>query len=134
MTRWQERTRANRRYWEYIRFSNWGLKSLSRCPASIAGSQLFRQQALAEAIAKTEGSLYEEVVSCVAYDARNDTLVRSMRGAGIKDFTNGWGPMFEGKASFAAFTHQQWVAWVQKHDADGRHRDWLEYVCSRYSF
>ena len=133
MTRWQERRRANRRYWEYIRFSNWGLNSLKRCPASIAGFQLFRQQALAEAIAKTKENLYEEVVSCVAYDARNDRLVRSMRGAGIKDFTNGWGPTFEGKASFATFTRQQWVAWVQKHDAEGRHEGWLEYVRKRYS-
>ena len=130
MTHWARGRRTDRRYWDYVAFSSVGLEKLKRCPAAIAGSQLFRQQALAEAIAR-EGP-YERVVSCVAYDARNQTLIRSMRGTGIPDFTRDWAPLFEGQARFTTFTHQQWIRWVQSNDVAGNWREWLEYVCSRY--
>lgn len=134
MTEWELGRRKNRRYWDYITFSDSGLKNLKRCPAAVAGYQLFRQQALAEAIARAQGSPYNKVISCVAYDARNETLVRSMRGAGIKDFTTDWVTLFDGKASFSTLTHQQWVNWVEKHDSTRRWRDWLVYVQERYGF
>jgi len=134
MTEWELGRRTNRRYWDYIAFSDSGLKDLKRCPAAIAGYQLFRQQALAEAIVRAQGSPYNKVISCVAHDARNETLMRSMRGAGIRDFTTDWATLFEGKTSFSTFTHQQWVSWVKKHDSNRRWRDWLVYVQERYGF
>ena len=63
---WATDTRTNRRYWDFITVSDVGRQVLSRCPAASAGYQLFRQQALAEAIASS--GEYELVVSSVAYD------------------------------------------------------------------
>ncbi|KKK83326.1 hypothetical protein LCGC14_2794530, partial [marine sediment metagenome] len=68
---WQRGRRANRRYWKYLRLSDKGRQTLARCPAATGGYQLFRQQALAEAIARH--GPYDLVVSCVAYDERNRT-------------------------------------------------------------
>ena len=42
-----------------------------------------------------------------------------------------WGELFNGKARFAAFTHQQWVEWVRTH-ASVEWADWLAYVEDRY--
>lgn len=127
---WSKGLRKNRRYWKYIRLSERGRRALRWCPAATAGYQLFRQQALAEAIA--ESGRYDLVVSSAAYDARNEDLIHCMHSTGVDDFTAGWGPLFEGTAQFATFTHQQWVAWVRARDAGGRWRDWLSYVQSRY--
>jgi len=132
MLQWACKGRTNRKYWDYIRFSPAGLETLKYCPAATAGYQLFRQQALAEALAQKNA--YEFVVSCVAHDERNRTLIECLKGTGIQDFTKGWRSLFDGKTKFATFTHQQWVAWVQEHDSKGQHKDWLEYVRKRYGF
>lgn len=127
---WANGERTNRKYWDYLKFTTEGLTTLKRCPAATAGYQLFRQQALAEALAQK--GPYEFVVSCVAYDARNHTLIKCLRSTGVDDFTKGWGSLFEGKAEFATFTHQQWVDWVEGHDVQDTRRDWLTYVRQRY--
>ncbi|MDE0416550.1 MAG: hypothetical protein OXI95_06405 [bacterium] len=127
---WKTETRTNRRYWDYIRISDVGRNRLRQCPAAVAGYQLFRQQALAEALARS--SKYDLVVTSVAYDERNEALIRSMRGAGIQDFREDWGTLFAGKAQFASFSHQAWVRWVRENDVDDSWNDWLEWVVERY--
>ncbi|HEY2806592.1 MAG TPA: hypothetical protein VGI92_12115 [Gemmatimonadales bacterium] len=129
---WEQEGRPNRKYWEHVQFSEEGKASLRRCPAATAGYQLFRQQALAEAIAAS--GQYDLVASCVAYDARNDDLIHSLRSTGVDDFATGWGRLFGGKAKFATWTHQEWVAWVRTHDSSGVWGDWLEYVEARYGY
>jgi len=132
MLQWAKGKRTNREYWDYIKLTAEGLTTLRYCPAATAGYQLFRQQALAEALAQK--NTYEFVISCVAYDEHNRTLIECLKGTGIEDFITGWGPLFEGKATFASFTHQQWVAWVRNHASKDWHQDWLEYVRQRYGF
>jgi len=127
---WANGERTNRKYWDYLKFTTDGLTTLKRCPAATAGYQLFRQQALSEALAQK--GPYEFVVSCVAYDARNQTLIECLKSTGVDDYTKGWGSLFEGKAEFATFTHQQWVDWVEDHDVQDMRRDWLTYVRQRY--
>ena len=127
---WETERRANRRYWEYVRIGDDGRNRLRRCPAATAGYQLFRQQALAEALAAS--GKYDLVVTSVAYDERNETLIGSMRGAGIRDFREDWRPLFTGKARFASFSHQAWIRWVRDNDVDARWGDWLEWVVERY--
>ncbi len=129
---WAAGTRKNRKYWDHIQVSEEGKLTLKRCPAATAGYQLFRQQALAEAIAAQ--SKYDFVASCVAYDARNATLVESLRSTGIADFATGWGALFTGKARFAAWTHQEWVSWVKASDVGGQWGDWIKYVEERYGY
>lgn len=129
---WEKGRRKNRRYWNHLRLSEHACKSLKCCPAATAGYQLFRQQALAEGIAA--GDRYDLVASCVAYDQRNDNLIHCLRGTGVEDFASGWGDLFDGRAIFKTWTHQQWVAWVRQHDVAGRWQDWLEYVATRYGY
>jgi hypothetical protein len=128
---WQKNSesRSNRKYWSYIRIRQ--PSSFVRCPAAISGYQLFRQQALAEALA--ERGEYDLVVSCVAYDDRNIVLIESLARAGLASL-NQWGTMFDGKAKFATFTHQTWVSWVQMNDSGGRWGDWCNWVEDRYGF
>jgi len=127
---WEKEGRPNRKYWDCLKISDKGKTVLKRCPAADSGCQLFRQQALAEGIAKSEK--YELVISCVAYDERNKTLIYSMKKNGIGDFTKDWAGIFDGRARFASFSHQQWINWVKKHDNQGRWQDWLVYVKDRY--
>jgi hypothetical protein len=127
---WEQGPR--RKYWEHIRLSEHGQQTLKRCPAATAGYQLFRQQALAEGIAGS--GRYDLVVSCVAYDERNAALVHCLHNTGVQDFAAGWGALFDGKAQFATWTHQQWVAWVRVNDRNGWWRDWLTYVETRYGY
>jgi len=101
-------------------------------PGDPGGYQLIRQQALAEGIAASDR--YDVVVSCMAYDSRNEALIGCLRETGSNNFSTGWGALFAGRASFATFTHQQWVAWVRQHDLDGRWADWLAYVSERYGY
>jgi Restriction Endonuclease associating with ARP len=129
---WEHPTRKNRRYWEHLRLSEHGRRVLTRCPAATGGYQLFRQQALAEGIAASER--YDFVASCVAYDSRNGALAGCLRRTGVEHFATGWAPLFDGRATFATFTHQQWVAWVQAHDEGGHWNDWLSYVTARYGY
>ncbi|NIM18752.1 MAG: hypothetical protein GTO51_00645 [Candidatus Latescibacteria bacterium] len=130
--RWEEGTRRNRKYWDYIQLSEHGRRALTRCPAATAGYQLFRQQALAEGIAAS--GRYDLVVSCVAYDERNTDLIHCLRTSGVDNFATGWGALFDGRAQFSTFTHQQWVAWVRAHDSKGHWRGWLDYMESRYGY
>ncbi len=132
MLKWADSRRTNRKYWDYIKFTSEGLSILRRCPATNAGYQLFRQQALAEAIAQ-KGS-YEFVISCVAYDIRNNILIECLRSTGVNDFTKGWGSLFTGKAKFTTFSHQQWFQWLKDHDNKNSHKDLLQYIEQRYSF
>ena len=129
---WETASRANRRYWNYVRIGDDGRNRLRRCPAAIAGYRLFRQQALAEALA--DSGRDDLVVTSLAYDERNESLFGSMRGAGIRDFREDWGPVFAGKAGFASFSHQAWIRRVRENDADARRSDWLEWVVERYEF
>jgi len=123
-----------RRYWQHLwpvtnrdRISN-----LSGCPASTAGYQLFRQQALAEGIAAS--GKYGLVISCVAYDGRNEDLMRCLRRTGMHDIRSDWAKLFRGQATFATFTHQEWVEWVRQQDRSAELDDWLGYVGGRYGY
>lgn len=127
---WQGKKRRNRKYWDYLSFAPEAINTLRCCPASIAGCQLFRHQALAEALA-LKGP-YDLVVSAIAYDERNHTLIGCLRSTGIDDFTTGWEPLFNGKARFVTFTHQDWASWVREHDTSGKWKEWSEYVKERY--
>ena len=120
-----------RRYWEHLASvaNREVLAALLHCPAARHGYQLFRQQALAEGIARSRR--YDLVVSAVAVDERNNTLSSRLKRSGF-DSLEQWGSLFKGEAAFALFTHQQWAAWVQEHDTSGSWRDWLEYVNLRY--
>ena len=79
-----------------------------------------------------DSAKYDLVVSCLAVDERNETLRRCLRSTGIPDAWE-WGNLFQGRAGFSVFSHQQWVAWVRAHD-DGQWADWLDYVGSRYGY
>lgn len=122
-----------RRYWEILVPSADGqaTSSLHNCPAAFGGYQLFRQQALAEGIAASPK--YDLVVSCLAIDERNTTLRACLKSTGIQDIKD-WGSLFNGRAKFAVFTHQEWVDWVRKNDCSGQWQGWLAYVARRYGF
>ncbi|MFC1737971.1 hypothetical protein ACFL1G_02850 [Planctomycetota bacterium] len=132
MNNWEADKRTNRKYWNFINISEDAKQTLKRCPAATAGYQLFRQQALAEGIA--ESGNYDFVISCVAYDNKNQTLISCLKSTGIDDFRTGWGNLFDGKAGFKSFSHQQWVDWVRNHDSKERWRDWLLYIEQRYGY
>lgn len=129
---WANQYRPNRRYWNHLKISDKGKETLRRCPAAISGCQLFRQQALAEGIAKS--GKYDFVFSCVACDVRNRTLIECMSPAGVSDFTRDWTDLFDGKGRFATFTHQQFVSWVRKNDSNDKWKDWLSYIEERYGY
>lgn len=129
---WTNPARPNRKYWNHLKISEKGREILRRCPAAISGCQLFRQQALAEGIAKS--GRYEFVMSCVAYDSRNRTLIECMSPAGVDDFTKDWAGLFDGKVEFATFAHQEWVAWVRENGSREHWKDWLQYIKERYGY
>ena len=120
-----------RRYWEHLApvVDEEALATLPHCPAMKDGFQLLRQQALAEGIAHS--GRYDLVVSAVAVDERNDEAEAALRRSGVAGVRQ-WEQLFNGRARFAVFTHQEWVGWVQEHDTAGRWIDWLVYVRSRY--
>jgi hypothetical protein len=122
-----------RRYWDHLApvVNRQQIGTLDCCPAAKAGYQLFRQQAMAEGI--TQSELYDFAITGVAFDARNKTLRRCLRRTGIEDFTQGWEPLFDGRAKFITFTHQEWVEWVRR-DAGYEWKDWIEYVSLRYGY
>lgn len=126
----------SRRYWDHLAGplrSGQAASHTWRCPAAIGGYQLFRQQALAEALATTSG--FAAVVSSVAYDARNVGLMRSVASSGLPDVSSDWGAMFDGRARFVVFTHQAWYAWVARSAAAPTWvSDWLAWVGDRYGF
>ena len=132
MNNWETDKRPNRKYWNFIHISEDARQKLKRCPASTHGYQLFRQQALAEGI--MERGDYEFVISCVAYDMNNQTLISCIRSTGIDDFRTGWGSLFQGKAGFKSFSHQEWVNWIRANDTKKRWQDWLLYIEKRYGY
>lgn len=121
-----------RKYWDILRpvMNESAMTALKCCPAAYGGYQLFRQQALAEGIA-THGP-YKFVYSCVALDARNTTLLNCLKRTGISNLDSGWPTLFNGKARFKTFTHQQWVSWVNTHGNPSIWTPWLDYVNERY--
>jgi hypothetical protein len=122
-----------RKYWDPLKPDACREKfaKLGCCPAAKAGYQLFRQQSLAEGIARS--GKYDFVVSCLAVDARNETLRTCLATTGIPEIRE-WGRLFNGKARFAVFTHQDWVGWIRAKDATGEWKQWLAYVEERYGF
>ncbi len=129
---WATVGRKPRKYWNYIRLSAQGKAGFTRCPAATAGYQLFRQQALAEAISQSGN--FSVVASCVAYDERNDDLINCLDRTGVPNFARDWGSMFSGTAVFSTWTHQEWVEWVRQHDQAGYWSNWLTYVHDRYDY
>src|SRR5579862_9571696 len=123
-----------RRYWEYLLpvLDQTIADGLSYCPAAKGGYQLLRQQALAEALAAR--GRFSVVVSAVAYDGENQDLFR-LRGRHDTpiDLRELWPKLFHGRATFATFTHQDWVAHVRL-AARKRYPDWLAFVEGRYGF
>lgn len=121
-----------RKYLSLISFSEKGREKLKHCPAAVNGYQLLRQQALAEGIAKN--AEYNLVVSSVAFDKRNTTLIRSMRTTGINNFQTDWAEIFDGKTVFKTWTHQEWTQYVRENQKNGECSKWLEYVNGRYGY
>ncbi len=121
-----------RKYWDNLTLSEYGEDTLKRCPASTAGYQLFRQHALAEGIAET--GKYSLVVSSVAFDEGNRTLIDCMKTTGIPDFTAGWGKLFTGKTHFKTWTHKQWVEYVRQSGKEPLQIEWVNYMNNRYGY
>ena len=121
-----------RKYLENIKFSETGKKQLKRCPASTAGYQLIRQQALANGIFKS--GEYDLVVSSVSFDKRNKALIKCLSRTGIKDFQTGWAEIYEQGAQFNVWHHQDWVNHVKSNNKDGYFDDWLRYLNERYEY
>ncbi len=122
-----------RKYWEYLdSVANCdAFFRLKACPAAYGGYQLFRQQALAEGMARI-GQL-GLVVSCVAYDGRNRELMACMKhSTGLADIQSDWAGLFSGQSGFKTFTHQEWVTWVAEQDRVGEWNRWLQYIRGRY--
>lgn len=121
-----------RRYWDHLKLSEYGESALKRCPASTAGYQLFRQQALAEGIAAKKR--FKLVVTSVAFDGRNESLIGCLKRTGISDFRRGWGDLFQGEAVFKAWAHQQWVEYVRNNADTQLQNEWVAYMHERYGY
>lgn len=119
-----------RKYWDILEINNSIIKKLKGCPASKAGYQLIRQQALAEGIAKN--SEFNPVYSTVAYDERNIVLNKSMRTTGIMHICNEFGELFKGKAIFSSWKHQEWVEYVRNNCTEDLQKAWIIYMKTRY--
>lgn len=124
-------TAWGRRYWWWLRgaVDEDAFSRLARCPAATAGYQLLRQQALAEALARS--GRYAFVVSAVALDARNRRLARSLAPCALADVRD-WERLFRGAATFAVFTHQDWAAWVRARPPAADWRAWSAWIEERY--
>lgn len=127
-----------RRYWTHLapRADRAALARHGCCPALRGGYQIFRQQALAEAIAVS--GRYETVMSCLAIDARNGALQASVRSPGrLHDGRflplSEWGTLFPGRAGFALWTHQRWYDWVSRHGDRTRWSGWIDWIGERYA-
>ncbi len=121
-----------RKYWENLTLSEYGKTILKRCPASTAGYQLFRQHSLAEGISAT--NTFGLVVTSVAYDERNQTLINCMSSTGVSDFTTEWGKLFTGKVLFKTWAHQEWVEYVRQNGKGPQQNEWVDYMNSRYGY
>jgi hypothetical protein len=120
-----------RKYWDYLKVSEYGLEILRNCPACIGGFQLVRQQALAEGIAEIGN--YENVWSCIAFDGRNERLMKSMQRAGIDSIKNKWGKLFDSRSKFSLWEHQEWVVYVRENSKEAFENDWVNYINDRYN-
>ncbi len=121
-----------RKYLDLITLSEHSKNTLKRCPAATAGYQLLRQQALAEGIAQS--GEYDYAVSAVAFDVRNTDLISCLRTTGIDNFQTGWATLFDGKAVFKTWTHQEWVQFVRDNQKNGEFDAWLNYMNQRYGY
>jgi hypothetical protein len=121
-----------RKYWDHLNLSSKGKQILIHCPAANGGYQLFRQQALAEGI--MQSGKFSLVATSVAFDSRNDTLKNSLKRTGIADFQTDWGNIFDGKATFKTWTHQEWVQFVRANQQNGQFNHWLGYLEGRYGY
>lgn len=120
-----------RKYLNLVNYSDYARKKLTRCPAATAGYQLLRQQALAEGIANS--NQFDLVVSVVAFDGRNETLIECLKSTGISDFQTEWSNFFCGKSIFQTWTHQEWIAFVRKEQQNNEFDKWLNYL-KRYEY
>jgi hypothetical protein len=121
-----------RKYLNLIQFSEKANTLLSRCPAATGAYQLLRQQALAEGIAQNES--FDLVASTVAFDGRNKDLISCMKTTGIEDFQKDWSGLFQGKALFKTWTHQDWVKFVRENTINEELNEWLDYLSERYGY
>ena len=125
-----QKDKLKRKYWDYLSITEYGIKILKCCPAYTGGYQIFRQQALAEGILKSGN--YENVWSCIAYDGRNEGLMRSMEKIGIKSIKNEWEKLFKLKTKFSIWEHQEWVNFVRENGNESLTKEWFEYIENRY--
>lgn len=122
-----------RKYMDHFDLSEDGKKVLTRCPSATAGYQLMRQQALANGIKKS--GKFDLVVSSVALDRRNTTLISSLKTSGVKDFQTGWSKIYKPGANFISWHHQEWVEYVRNHFKGSEEiKDWLSYMQNRYGY
>jgi len=124
--------KCERLYWDHLELTPSAATISSACPAATGAYQLFRQQALANAL-KASGK-WDLVVSAVAYDERNQALFKVI-GAGRNkaDVRASWTSIFGPGAAFTHFTHQDWVAWVRSRGGS-EWRAWLSWVKDRYTY
>ena len=122
-----------RKYWGLLKDSinEETLKACGVCPALTDGYQLFRQQAYAQGIA--DSGLFDLVVSGVAYDKRNKTLVSCLKSVRINDFASDWSRLFNTSVRFHCFTHQELVSWTTR-SRSGFIKEWGQYVKNRYDY
>jgi hypothetical protein len=119
-----------RKYWDYLVISEYGLETLNYCPACTGGYQIVRQQALAEGILDSEK--YNKVISSVAYDGRNESLMASMKLTGINSIKDEWKKLYSIKSDFISWEHQEWVEYVRKNNEDQFGKNWIYYISERY--
>jgi hypothetical protein len=120
-----------RKYWEHLSISEYGLNKLKYCPACIGGYQLVRQQALAEGIVKYGDFI--NVVSCIAFDGRNEKIMQSMKANNINSIKFEWEKLYNLKSKFSIWEHQEWIEYVNKNCKKQFEKDWLKYMKDRYN-
>jgi len=133
-----QHTEKGRCYWDHLQGVFDWKAPLRWCPAATAGYQMFRQQALAEALAMKSNLAL--VVSALAYHEGNAGLIGSLRRTGrvagrdsLRDIRTDWAKLFNGRARFETFSHQSWVEFVRRSgNRSAWCSDWLDYVTDRY--
>jgi len=124
---------------EYVRLLQEPLRSaadhlanVSACPAAKGGYQLFRQQALAEAL--IEAGAYRQATSVVAWTTANDALSRALDSVTSDGLELGeWGELFGGESNFASLEHETLLDTVEASPGRPDWSDrWIEYMRGRY--
>lgn len=120
-----------RKYWQHLTpiVDKDAFNELSYCPARSNGYQLLREYAYAQALA--DSSQYEVVIYAIAWDPRNEALIRSMRGAGLREIETGWSKLFPRGVPIKTWSHNQWVDYVDRNGGSAW-QPWVEYVSARY--